>query len=142
MKKVNILGVLILLSSISAFIYSCTKDKIAPAEDNTIVSFRNDIYPVFAGSGCSNTGCHADVFSPPLMFSLDSCYTSLLRDTSYNIDGYRYVDTTNAQDSYLYIKLVSSNPPYGDRMPVGGPYLSSEFTAKVLRWIEQGAPDN
>ena len=126
-------------------INSCTKDKIAPVVINTEVGFSKDIYPVFKSSEghCSQSGCHADAASPPDFSSLDSCYTTLLRDTSYNLEQrVLYVNVEHPDSSYLYIKLTQNNPAYGGRMPLDGPYLSSEFTSKVLTWIKQGAHKN
>ena len=126
-------------------ISSCTKDKVVPPVINTTVSFRQDIYPVFASSTghCGNTLCHTDQFSLPWFTSADSCRTSLLRDTSVNIEARTpFINLEQPESSYLYIKLTSANPTYGERMPKDGPYLSPEFTAKVLAWIKQGAPDN
>jgi hypothetical protein len=146
MKRVLRPHLIVLLCSTAMLLYSCTKDKIPAPVISTTVSFSKDIYPVFASSGnCGNTTCHgADVDSRlPHMYSLDSCYTSLLRDTSTNLAGYAFVDTLNPANSFVYIKLTSENPPDGGvRMPNGGPYLSNEFTEKVLKWIQQGAPKN
>ena len=144
MRKVKKASILVLLCCLIVAIDSCTKDKVAVPEVNTEVSFRNDIYPVFKSTTghCGTSSCHTDAFSPPLFSSADSCYVSLTRDTSYNIAGYRYINRSSPDSSFLFIKLTKTVPPYGDRMPQGGPYLSEEFNAKVLAWIKQGAPNN
>jgi hypothetical protein len=146
MDKGKIRYIYIALCSLIFIIHSCTKDKVAQPVDNSTVSFKNDIYPVFSSTGhCSNSGCHGTDGSsiPPHMYSLDSAYTSLLRDTSSNLSGYPFVDTLNPANSFVYIKLTDPNPPDGGaRMPEDGGYLSDEFTAKLLKWIEQGAHNN
>src|SRR5436305_14695449 len=102
-----------MLLSILWMVNSCTKDKLTPVEINTPVSFSRDIYPVFKSSSghCDNSGCHTDEFSLPWFTSLDSCYTSLLRDTSINLlNGVRFVNREHPEDSYLYQKLTLTNP--------------------------------
>jgi hypothetical protein len=127
-------------------VYSCTKDKLTPpVSTNTEVSFKNDIYSVFksASVDCGNGSCHYDEYSLPWFTNVDSCYTSLLRDTSINIEyAVKFVNTEHPDSSFLYQKLAFSHQIYGERMPLGGPYLSEQFTAKVLDWIKQGAHNN
>ena len=43
--------------------------------------------------------------------------------------------------SNLVLKL-SASPPFGDRMPQGGPYFSAAFVDTIKLWIDQGAKDN
>lgn len=37
------------------------------------------------------------------------------------------------------IKKLSPNPPFGDRMPQGGPYLPDSTIQMIKTWIDQGA---
>src|SRR5512140_3117363 len=37
------------------------------------------------------------------------------------------------------IKKLSPNPPFGDRMPQGGPYLPDSTIQMIKSWIDQGA---
>jgi len=37
------------------------------------------------------------------------------------------------------IKKISPNPPFGDRMPQGGPYLPDSTIQMIKTWIDQGA---
>ena len=37
---------------------------------------------------------------------------------------------------------VTVYPPFGDRMPQGGPYLPEATVAIIRTWIDQGAQDN
>jgi hypothetical protein len=45
-------------------------------------------------------------------------------------------------DSSLIMKKTSPIPPFGDRMPQGGPYYSESIRAVIASWINQGAKDN
>jgi hypothetical protein len=40
------------------------------------------------------------------------------------------------------VKKLSSTPPFGDRMPQGGPYIVADTIALIRQWIDQGAQDN
>jgi hypothetical protein len=46
-----------------------------------------------------------------------------------------------ADESNL-IKKLSTNPPFGDRMPQGGPYLPDSTIQIIRNWINQGAKDS
>ena len=45
-------------------------------------------------------------------------------------------------DASVIIKKLSANPPFGDRMPQGGPYLPDSTMQVIKDWINQGAKDN
>jgi hypothetical protein len=47
----------------------------------------------------------------------------------------------NGSGSNLVMKL-SPSPPFGARMPFGGPYLSVGMIDTIKMWIDQGAKDN
>ncbi len=40
------------------------------------------------------------------------------------------------------VRKLSPGPPFGERMPFGGPYMSAEFIDTLRMWIDQGAKDN
>lgn len=72
-------------------------------------------------SECAGSGCHEGTAAPNL--TTGKAYTNL-------VDG-AYVDTLNAEQSILYLKLNSNMPP-GGKLPAGD-------IAKILLWIKQGA---
>lgn len=47
----------------------------------------------------------------------------------------------DANGSYLVMK-ISPNPPAGDRMPQGGPYLTTAQIDTIKVWINAGAMNN
>jgi hypothetical protein len=61
-----------------------------------------------------------------------------------------YIDPGDIENSYLYLKLT--NPPAGETMPVGEGFLRTginrtaplhrDLIARLVSWIEDGAPDN
>jgi len=96
----------------------------------TVRSFSTDVLPLLTRYGC--TGCHGG-------------------------NGGLYVDTQphllqggnhgpavvpGDADGSLIIQKISVNPPFGSRMPQGGPYLTDSDVQLLKEWINQGAPDN
>ena len=94
------------------------------------VSFATDILPIFVQHGCYE--CHGGSGGLVVHTVAD-----LLRGGQ---DGPAIVPGNSAAS--LLIKKVSPNPPFGDRMPQGGPYLDSATVAVIAAWITQGAQDN
>ena len=96
----------------------------------TTVSFQNNILPIFDRFGCYE--CHGGTNGLVVHTVAD-----LLRG---GIHGPAIVPG-NA-DSSLIMKKTSPTPPFGDRMPQGGPYCSDSIRAVIALWINQGAKDN
>ena len=72
------------------------------------------------------TPCHAGGKSEKGLGFIDK--PALLISKGYIIPG-------DSAGSLLY-KKVSAKPPYGDRMPKGGPYLSDGQLATIANWID------
>ena len=124
-KKINMKKILIVLSLLAflGVLTSCEYEFVEPIEVTEDVSFSNDLIPFFNQS-CNMSGCHnAGGFSPDL--SPANAYQSLFDDGQ--------IDTDNPMNSKLYISLNSGTMKK---------YSTAEETAKVLKWIEQGAPNN
>jgi hypothetical protein len=120
MKK--ILKVLSLLAFLGV-LTSCEYEFVEPIEVTEDVSFSNDLIPFFNQS-CNMSGCHnAGGFPPDL--SPANAYQALFDDGQ--------IDTDNPMNSKLYISLNSGTMKK---------YSTAAETAKVLKWIEQGAPNN
>ena len=105
------------------------------AASSTTVSFKRDIQPIFA-SHCS--ACHiAQRFGG---LSLAS-YTGLLKGGAI-VKG-PIITARNHRKSVLW-RITSTGGPWpgGNRMPLGGPYLTSREEATIAAWIDQGAKDN
>ena len=96
----------------------------------TTVSFQNNILPIFDRFGCYE--CHGGTNGLVVHTVAD-----LLRG---GVHGPAIVPG-NA-DSSLIMKKTSATPPFGDRMPQGGPYCSDSIRAVIALWINQGAKDN
>jgi len=94
------------------------------------ISFSQQVLPILQQSGC--TGCHGGnggLFVGTVQ--------QLLRGGSH---GPAVVPGNS--DSSLIIQKLSLYPPFGDRMPQGGPYLPEATISIIRTWIDQGAEDN
>ena len=94
------------------------------------VSFQNNVLPIFNKFGCYD--CHGETNGLVVHTVAD-----LLRG---GVHGPAI--TPGNADSSLIMKKMSPTPPFGDRMPQGGPYLSDSITAVIATWIKQGGKDN
>ena len=94
------------------------------------VSFQNNVIPIFINYGCY--GCHGGT---------NGLYvTSVAQLLQGGIHGPAVVP--GHADSSLIMKKTSAAPPFGDRMPQGGPYCHDSIRAVIAAWINQGAKDN
>ncbi|MFN0040298.1 MAG: hypothetical protein ACKVP2_12370 [Burkholderiales bacterium] len=101
----------------------------------TLASIQENVFTV----ACATSGCHAGVsanfglrldpgFSYATLFNVPSPRdASLIRVVPFNPDA-----------SFLIQKLNGSQT-LGERMPDGGPYLSTEAVAVIRQWIANGA---
>jgi len=94
------------------------------------VSFQNNVIPIFERFGCYD--CHGGTNGLVVHTVAD-----LLKG---GVNGPAIV--AGDANSSLIMKKMSPVPPFGDRMPQGGPYLSDSIRAVIATWITQGAKDN
>jgi hypothetical protein len=45
-------------------------------------------------------------------------------------------------ENSILVQKIKPNPPFGDRMPQGGPYLKDAEIQIIVNWIKEGALDN
>jgi hypothetical protein len=87
-----------------------------------VISFQEHIIPIFNQS-CNTSACHGGSVPPDL--TPDNAYFDL---TSGN-----YLDLDNPENSSFYIKITDGS--------MAG-YATDLDRAFILKWIEQGAPEN
>ena len=131
MKKLPLIPVcIIVVLGISAMGCAGYTSPLPTAPNNTTRSFRNDVKPIFSKYGCAS--CHGGSGGLQL-----GTVAQLLEG---GIHGPAAIP--GKADSSLIIRKISSNPPFGDRMPKGGAKVA-DADAQVLRdWINEGAIDN
>lgn len=104
-------------------------DQLPPAAGSA-VSFSSQVLPIFIAHGC--TGCHGGTSGLTV--------TSVASLLAGGLHGPAIVPGDSA-GSNLYRKL-QPNPPFGERMPQGGPYLPDSTITVIATWISEGAKNN
>jgi hypothetical protein len=94
------------------------------------ISFRQQILPVFQRYGCES--CHG---------GSGGLFLQSVANLSTGGDHGPAINIAEP-DSSLILKKLSPAPPFGDRMPQGGPYLPDSTIHLIRSWILQGAQDN
>ncbi len=94
------------------------------------VSFRNNVLPILTRYGC--TSCHGGTAGLTV--------GTVAGLEAGGLHGPAIVPG-NADASNI-VKKISPNPPFGVRMPQGGPYLDAATIQIIKDWINQGAKDN
>ncbi len=87
--------------------------------------------------------CHRGASAPKgLQLDAANAYRLLVEVPSVEVPVLMRVEPGSAQDSYLYIKVIPSDPRRtGERMPRDGPpYLTDEKIEAIRTWIARGAP--
>ncbi len=102
-----------------------------PGTGQTTVSFKNQIAPLFQQYGC--TSCHGGSGGMYL-----TSYAQLMQGGSHG----PVVIAGAADSSNIIKKLSMTTPPFGVRMPQGGPYLPDSTIQLIKTWINQGALNN
>ncbi len=102
----------------------------APPSPGKTLSFQTDILPILENAGC--VGCHGGTSGLTV-----GSVAGLLRG---GLHGPAIVP--GKADSSHVVQKISPNPPFGARMPQGGPYLSDATIQLIRTWINQGAKDN
>lgn len=86
--------------------------------------------------------CHSGPGAPAgLSLAAAVSYGNLVNVASTEVPSLRRVLPGNADASYLIDKLEGTQT-VGDRMPLGGPFLSQATIDRIRAWIDSGAPNN
>lgn len=97
----------------------------------TLISFANEIVPLFNAKGCS--GCHGGngglIVLP---------YASLMAGNS----SHGPVVTPGNGEGSVIVRKLRGTAGFGSRMPQGGSALSESDIQKFVQWINQGALNN
>lgn len=102
------------------------------------VSFADDIMPILERCSCHNSNSGDS-------YAISESGLTIEDYESVRVGGYdsgdKIIVPGNACDSILLQKL-GTNPPFGERMPLEGPYLSESEMRLLSDWIVEGARDN
>ncbi|HKK20186.1 MAG TPA: hypothetical protein VJ983_01855 [candidate division Zixibacteria bacterium] len=106
--------------------------------DNDGARFSVDIRLILSSAGCTVSGCHGTGSAQGNMTLGSGSYEEVL--AASGLHG-KIVVPGDAASSNMYLK-VTDTPPFGNRMPNGGPYLNTTQINLIRDWINQGAQDN
>jgi mono/diheme cytochrome c family protein len=92
---------------------------------------------------CAKAGCHAAGSSPSgLVLEAGQSYGNLVGHPAAENSSLARVAPGDPDHSYIILKLRGDPSITGERMPLGGPYLTSDQIAGIAAWIRAGAPSN
>ncbi len=134
MKKILILiskaTVLILLLSLSSCYYD--EEVVIPEvviDPDVVVSFKDDIEPLFSQTGKDCTACHnGNIANPDLTGESEPVFNAIVPD---------YVKADDADNSKLFLNAPGNNHPIDARFE-----LSAKELALIKEWINNGAENN
>lgn len=128
---------IVAVAAAAALIVGCDDDNPAEPTGPTLAEVQEQVF----AQSCTSVGCHAGS-SPAASLSLEegNAYDNLVNVASTEVPSLLRVDPGNADDSYLYIKLIGGErmAPGTFQMPIGQE-LPSEDIELVRQWINEGA---
>jgi len=109
-----------------------------------VVSFATDIQPIFTAqcARCHTPGGIADLAGIDARLLEGEAYDDIVNIMSVQQEEFVLVVPGDSAASLLFLKISSSSPPVGNRMPLFSTPLSSGEIALIRDWIDQGAQDN
>lgn len=90
---------------------------------------------------CALSGCHAG--SSPAQgqnLSESRAYGSIVNVTAQQSPSKKRIAPGDTTNSYMFEKIKGTGGISGDRMPLGGPYLTVAQIDTIRQWILLGAP--
>lgn len=92
---------------------------------------------------CAFDFCHGGA-TPQQGMNLENglAFGSIVGIPSQELPQFLRIEPGNAADSYLVMKITGDPRIAGERMPFGGPFLSTDQILMVVDWVERGAPDD
>ncbi|MCP4202620.1 MAG: hypothetical protein GY769_11880 [bacterium] len=105
----------------------------------TLTALQNDIFT----PTCDSFGCHnADSASAGLVLAEGMSFGELVNEPSSQMPQFDRVEPGDPEASYIVKKLRGDADISGERMPEGGPFLTDAELARLISWINAGAPNN
>jgi len=91
---------------------------------------------------CATSGCHSGANPPDgLLLTNGRSYSNIVNVASVQMPSLDRVEPGDPNDSYL-VRKIRGTGIVANRMPLGGPPLSNEEIALIVRWVSEGAPNN
>lgn len=135
---------LVFICSLGLIVVSCSDNSTGAEDGNGGGNGDTPTEPTFTNvqeifeSSCGGTNCHINNRRSGVRLDSYDNVTSSEGDQY----GKLVVQEGDAANSPLVDKIESSNPEHGERMPPGGPFLSSDDIDLIKEWINEGAKNN
>jgi hypothetical protein len=126
----TICSILTVLIINAMLVVGCDESPSNPNENLLPVSFSQDILQIFQQHGC--TSCHGGEAG---------LFVTTVGGLLQGGDHGPAIIRNDAENSNLVRKL-SSNPPFGERMPLGASPVPENQQNTIKQWINEGAEDN
>jgi len=140
------IGLFIVLTfGVTAMLYGCqTMSTMMPPNPNTSVSFSSQILPIFASNcaSCHQSGGFANQQGITMFLTAADAYNTTVNKLSEQDPSLTRIIPGNSAQSLLYLKISSTTPPVGSRMPLFALPLSNSDITLIKDWIDQGALNN
>jgi hypothetical protein len=141
------------VAMVAAFVSASCDERLSeltgptPELRPTFSSIQRDIFGAADSSGRpACTRCHTDAGgrrpSGGMLLRGDAAYASLVNVPSRDSPGAIRVIPGDPEHSYIIQKIEGRKGIVGDRMPMGGPFLTDGQILVIKRWIELGAPND
>jgi formylglycine-generating enzyme required for sulfatase activity len=134
----RIIMMMIVLSAQTVLAGGSTCDDLGAEPATASIDLEQHIQPIF-NDRC--TACHTAGHFTGLDLQAGASYDLLVNVASSQDGSWLRVDPSSLADSLLFQKINCDDPPVGNRMPFGGPFLATAEQALIRDWIEQGAGD-
>lgn len=138
MNKGPLLISIIFCTALLITFIACEHQLGAPGLQPTLSSIQADVFT----PRCAVSGCHVPGGTGPMSLQVGQSFGNLVDVSSVERSNLKRVDPNNANDSYLIRKLEGASDILFERMPLGGPFLSSEEINVIRAWINNGAQNN
>lgn len=103
-------------------------------------SLSQEVVPVF-NARCAIAGCHVagpEAGALRLDWSPAQLVSDMRERPSSQIDTIPLVQPGDPFASFLYLKVILSDPPFGRQMPLGLPKPTAQETRALYQWIAEG----
>ncbi|MBL1214346.1 MAG: hypothetical protein HND52_13390 [Ignavibacteriae bacterium] len=137
-KFIFLIFISILINSCAEHIVESTPSIIDKQNQDKVLAKFSSIQDRVLNLSCAVSGCHNGTTFPNL--SEGGAYANIVGVTGSS--GQNLIEPGDANNSYLYLKIVGASGIFGDQMPKGQDPLPGEVIDSIKMWIDNGALNN
>jgi hypothetical protein len=137
-KFIISISILVIINSCADHIVESTPSIIDKQNQNKVLAEFSSIQTRVFNLSCSVSGCHDGNIFPNL--SEGSAFSNIVGVTGSS--GQNLIEPGDANNSYLYLKIIGTSGILGDQMPKWQDPLPGEVIDSIKTWINNGALNN